>query len=86
MSGIGIKADEAVLAAETPSSEACRTVFGGRLRRNGQLALLRREILVIAHANDNAPAGRVRPRLRVVPGASANGPAGSGAPVEEARR
>lgn len=60
MSGIGIKAAQVtVLAAEggiaSVAAEAGWRVFHGGPRRRAHLALRRREVLAIAHANENRP-------------------------------
>jgi hypothetical protein len=58
MSGIGIKAKVTVLAPEggiSPLADTGWPVFDGGLRRRARLALRRRDILAIAHANENVP-------------------------------
>ncbi|HEY2050126.1 MAG TPA: hypothetical protein VGH03_12345 [Caulobacteraceae bacterium] len=58
MSGIGIKAKVTVLAAEggvSPWVDAGWPVSHGGRRRRARLALRRREVLAISHANENRP-------------------------------
>jgi hypothetical protein len=58
MSGIGINAKVTVLAPEggvAPLADTGWPVFHGGLRRSARLALRRREVLAIPHANENRP-------------------------------
>ena len=58
MSGIGINANVTVLAPEggvSPLADTGWPVFHGGPRQRARLALRRREVLAIAHANENVP-------------------------------
>jgi hypothetical protein len=58
MSGIGINAKVTVLAPEggiSPLADTGWPVFHGGQRHRARVALRRREVLAIAHANENVP-------------------------------
>jgi hypothetical protein len=90
MCGIQTKAaNVTVLALEgagPASVDAGWAVHGGGLRRTRQLEHRRRQVLVIAHSNDNARLGSISPRLWVVRAPSADGFAGVEATSEGAGR
>ena len=78
MSGIGFKAAEVtVLAPEggaAPWADRGWRVFHGGHRRRAHLALRRREVLAIAHANENKPGALASSPANWLPEASAERP------------